>query len=178
MEILQDIALSFGTAVFAIATGMWLLKLTGFHIVKWDKTLSSNAKNWPFLIKMRGMHKSSEETKAIFMQEYYEMKLKSSPWGLLKTSFSEKARIEMEILGHEIEVQSMRRLKPDVDIEDAYRRKEALALSEYTDFKSNNMHPDQIELAMKLVSHEAAAFVDKYISRAMKLKKGKTYVGF
>ena len=113
-----------------------------------------NARNWPGVVVMEP---GLEYPAAVWAQEYYEAKLKLNPANTIKFVFSAGFRRDMEILGHEIEVQAAVAIYR-VDEED-YRRKESEDLAKYDDFKDKNMKPKQIYVLMENVTAEASRFV-------------------
>lgn len=89
-----------------------------------------NARNWPGFIKIRpGLHHFA----AVWAQEAYEASWKLNPINMLRFLFSKNARIDMEIMGHEVEVQTA--LMFYGANAPAKRSAEAHALEGYEDFR-------------------------------------------
>ena len=62
-----------------------------------------NARNWPGVIHI---DPDCERIGSVWAQERYEAGWKLNPWNLLRFRFSKETRIEMELMGHEVEVQA------------------------------------------------------------------------
>ena len=111
-----------------------------------------NARNWPGFIKIRP---DLPQFAAIWAQEAYEASWKLNPINMLRFLFSREARIDMEIMGHEIEVQAaLRFYGADAD---KRRHEEARALLSYGDFRKHTY----AEIYDKLAGVEKKA--DKWV---------------
>jgi len=116
--------------------------------------LDSNARNWPgYILIKRGIKHSA----AVWAQEFYEAQLKLNPVNTLKVVFSSDFRRDMEIMGHEIEVQAAVAIY-DVN-EEVYRSKEARDLTRYDEFRDKKMTREQVYALMENVRLEARKFV-------------------
>tara|TARA_Y100000296_G_scaffold47694_1_gene54643 strand:+ start:143 stop:547 length:405 start_codon:yes stop_codon:yes gene_type:complete len=92
-----------------------------------------NARNWPgFII----LDPDAPYPAAVWAQERYEAGWKMNPFHLIRFHASAKARRELEIRGHEIEVQAAHLLY-DAPIRKT-RQAEAAALTKYDDFKGRS----------------------------------------
>ena len=116
-----------------------------------------NAKNWPGVIHI---DYDCERIGSVWAQERYEAGWKLNPWNLLRFIFSKKARIKMELMGHEVEVQTAalfygRNAK-------IVRFAEAHALiTAYDDFDEFN-NVDEVVVAMEKLKPEAERWVDDH----------------
>ncbi|MGR3593052.1 MAG: hypothetical protein ACU0B9_07055 [Limimaricola soesokkakensis] len=113
-----------------------------------------NARNWPGVIVM---DPDAPLPAAVWAQECYEAEWKLNPVNMLSVAFSRSARREMEIMGHEIEVQVAVRLygrRAGI-----YRTEEARALTAYPEFKGWTQA--RIEAAMIGKRGEAARWVEQ-----------------
>lgn len=137
-----------------------------FPITKWyDDLDGKNASNNVFLIKMQ---KGLKYPKAIWMQEYYEARLKRNPINALRSLFSKSFQRKMEIFSHEVEVQSAVLVYGVNRAE--YRRKESIAMKYGYNGVFSCMELEDIQDAMLSVSPKAAAFVYDHFNSMDKLK--------
>lgn len=112
-----------------------------FPIVRWGKLDGANGRNWPLFVYM---DKRANYPLAVLAQEIYESNYKLNPIKLLKTRWGEGAR-DLELRGHEVEVQAAVRLYDVPEI--AYRRLEASAMAAYYP-QFDDMTSEDIEVAM------------------------------
>jgi hypothetical protein len=90
------------------------------------KLNGANGRNWPGIVII---DPAAEMRAAVWAQEMYEATWKLNPWNLLRRTFTARGREEMEIMGHEVEVQAAVLLYGVDAIE--YRSLEVWALSHY-----------------------------------------------
>ena len=96
---------------------------------------------------------------AIVAQEVWEAEQKQDPVHAVKIRLSDSERREMEIMGHEVEVQAaVLFYQQDAA---AYRAKEAAAMQRGYDGLFRKMTPAQIVAAMERQSAKAARWVEK-----------------
>ena len=69
-----------------------------------EKNLNGrNARNWPGVVLI---DPDAHEPAAVAAQELYESRHKMNPVNLLRRTFDDDHRRDMEIMGHEVEVQA------------------------------------------------------------------------
>jgi hypothetical protein len=124
-----------------------------FPIVKREKLKGANGRNWPLLVIM---DPDASMYKAVLAQEIYESIHKTNPINLLKTR-SGKGAQELELMGHEIEVQVAVLLYGVKEHE--YRKREALSMKGYKQFKG--WDAERIEAEMQKKTNEAKKWVSK-----------------
>lgn len=115
-----------------------------------------NARNWPGVIVM---DPEAPLPAAVWAQECYEAEHKLNPVNLFRAALSNGARRDMEIMGHEIEVQAAVRVYGKDEA--AYRADEARALTKYGEFKGWSR--EKITAAMEGRSEAAARWVKRNI---------------
>jgi hypothetical protein len=139
----------------AIAIGIKTHKLP---IVRWERPdRDANGRNWPLYVMM---DPKATYPLAILAQEIYESLYKTNPLNLIYTRTGEGAR-ELELRGHEVEVQAAVRLYGASETE--YRKAEARSMVQYKQFKG--WTPDNIELAMMAHTGMAQRWVNKNVRR-------------
>ena len=117
-----------------------------------------NARNWPGLVILgEGIRYPA----AVCAQEVYESRWKLNPVNLLRRAVSESARREMEIMGHEVEVQAAVRIYGAVEI--AYRAKEAAAMIRGYDGLFQGFSARGLEAAMADKADKAQRWVSRNI---------------
>ena len=124
-----------------------------------------NARNNSFRI---AMNKKCENQIAVLAQELYELKLKRNFFMLFGVSFIRRLEMQMEIMGHEIEVQAMKwayNYTPQEARE--YRKEEAYALTHYDAFKGIP-EEDILEMMIKK-STEAEKWLNKNKKKVLNL---------
>ena len=117
-----------------------------------------NARNWPGLVILG---KGIRYPAAVCAQEVYESRWKLNPVNMLRHNFSEAARREMEIMGHEIEVQAAARIYGAA--EGAYRTKEAAAMIRGYDGLFQGFSAGGLEAAMAAKADQARRWVSRNI---------------
>lgn len=117
-----------------------------------------NARNWPGLVILG---KGIRYPAAVCAQEVYESRWKLNPVNMLRHNFSEAARREMEIMGHEIEVQAAARIYGAAEA--AYRAKEAAAMLRGYDGLFQGVHARGLEAAMAAKAGKARRWVSQNI---------------
>lgn len=132
---------------------------------KVDK-LSSNARNWPFFIKLK---KGLSYPAAVWAQEAYESQYKMNPFNLFKFLFSDEEKRKVELMGHEIEVQVARIIYDDQN-EDVYRYLEAIIMRNGYGGLFNKYSVSEIELLMQKNRQKAINFVIKHFIQIEKWK--------
>jgi hypothetical protein len=138
-----------------IAIGIKTHKLP---IVRWQSLKGANGRNWPLLVIM---DPEATYPLAVLAQELYEAEYKVNPLQLIYTRTGEGAR-ELELKGHEVEVQAAVRLYGASETE--YRKAEARSMAVgYKQFAG--WEPDNIELAMMGHTSMAQRWVSKNIDR-------------
>ena len=115
---------------------------------------SANGRNWPGIVVI---HPDAPFKAAVVAQEYYEARAKLNPLTLLRTRLSKSARRDMEITGHEIEVQAAVAFY-DAD-EGAYRAREVAQMHRGYDGLFKHMTAAQIEARMLDERETARRFV-------------------
>ena len=105
------------------------IKVRKLPIVQWRKIDGANGRNWPLLVIM---DPDAAAYKAVLAQEIWESIHKTNPINLLKTR-SGKGAQELELMGHEIEVQVAVLLYGVKEHE--YRKREAESMKGYPQFK-------------------------------------------
>lgn len=116
----------------------------------------SNARNWPGLIVM---DPATTRRAAVWAQEFYESRFKLNPVNLIKFNLSRRTRVNMELMGHEIETQAATLLY-GLDVV-SYRFKEARDLClNYKDFRGYDPH--DIAGRMRRLQPDALRFVMKH----------------
>lgn len=100
-----------------------------FPIIRQGKLDGANGRNWPLLVVM---DPDAAAYKAVLAQEIWESIHKTNPINLLKTR-SGKGAQELELMGHEIEVQVAVLLYGVKEHE--YRKREAESMKGYPQFK-------------------------------------------
>lgn len=138
----------------AIALGIKTHKLP---IVRWQSIDGANGRNWPLYVIM---DPEAPYPLAVLAQELFEAEYKINPLQLIYTRTGEGAR-ELELKGHEVEVQAAVRLYGAS--ETAHRQSEAQALTTYPQF--DGWGPDNIELGMMGHTSAAMRWVAKNIGR-------------
>lgn len=117
-----------------------------------------NARNWPGLVILG---KGIRYPAAVCAQEVYESRWKLNPVNLLRRAVSKSARRDMEIMGHEIEVQSAARIYGAA--EGAYRAKEAAAMIRGYDGLFKGFSAGGLEAAMAAKADQARRWVSRNI---------------
>ena len=117
-----------------------------------------NARNWPGLVILG---KGIRHPAAVCAQEVYESRWKLNPVNMLRHNFSEAARREMEIMGHEIEVQAAARIYGAA--EGAYRAKEAAAMIRGYDGLFKGFSAGGLEADMAAKAGKARQWVSRNI---------------
>lgn len=131
------------------------------HTIKTDDLPGyANARNWPGLIKIRP---NLSAFAAVWAQEAYEATWKLSPINMLRFMFSEKARIQLEIIGHEIETRVASALY--LYDQNEYRKSEATAMKTYSIFRRYTVQ--DIEKAMIRRGFDAQQWIDRHRSEIM-----------
>jgi hypothetical protein len=141
----------------AIALGLKTHKLP---IVRWQSLKGANGRNWPLLVIM---DPEAPYPLAVLAQELYEAEYKVNPLNLIASLTGEGAR-ELELRGHEVEVQAAVRLYGAS--ETAHRQSEAKALTTYPQFKGWTL--EQLEMGMMEHTGSAMRWVAKNIRRLEK----------
>jgi len=127
---------------------------------------NANGRNWPGLIVI---DPAAEMRAAVWAQEAFEANWKLNPWNLLRRTFTARGREEMEVMGHEIEVQTAVLLYGVDGLE--YRSKEARVLSYYKGLWRNVAMQNRgrhITILMENVSQEALSWVKKNLAQIEK----------
>ena len=101
---------------------------------------SANGRNWPGIVVI---HPDAPFKAAVVAQEFYEARAKLNPLTFLRTRLSKAARRDMEITGHEVEVQAAVEFY-GVD-ESVYRAREAAQMQRGYDGLFRGMTAQQIE---------------------------------
>jgi hypothetical protein len=117
----------------------------------------ANGRNWPGVVVI---DPAAEMRAAVWAQEVFESIWKLNPWNLLRRTFTARGREEMEVRGHEVEVQAARELYGVDAIE--YRSLEAWALSHYKGLWRSIPVQDRhrhVTWMMEAVSDKAKAWV-------------------
>ena len=104
---------------------------------------SANGRNWPGIVVI---HPDAPFKAAVWAQEFYEARAKLNPLTFLRTRLSKAALRDMEITGHEIEVQAAVNFY-DAD-ECIYRAHEAARMQRGYDGLFRGMTLAQIEARM------------------------------
>ena len=117
-----------------------------------------NARNWPGLVILG---EGIRHPAAVCAQEVYESRWKLNPVNMLRHNFSKSARREMEIMGHEIEVQTAARIYGAA--EGAYRAKEAATMIRGYDGLFQGFTARGLEAAMADKADKARRWVSRNI---------------
>jgi hypothetical protein len=141
----------------AIALGLKTHKLP---IVRWQSLKGANGRNWPLLVIM---DPEAPYPLAVLAQELYEAEYKVNPLQLIYTRTGEGAR-ELELKGHEVEVQAAVRLYGASETE--YRKAEARSMVQYKQFAGWTL--EQLEMGMMEHTGSAMRWVAKNIGRLEK----------
>ena len=117
----------------------------------------ANATNWPgFII----LDPAAPQPAAVWAQEAYEALHKLNPINLVLTRLSRSARREMEIMGHEVEVQAAVAVYGDV--EGARRMREAVSMTPRYGGLFKSMGEKSLERAMAARADDARRFVERH----------------
>lgn len=108
------------------------------------KNINSNGRNWPGIVFI---NPETLYPAAILAQEWYESIFKLNPWNFIRTRIFESHRREMEIIGHEIEVQAANLIYNVSSTK--YRNFEAQVMREGYDGLFMNMSHSEIVKKMK-----------------------------
>lgn len=117
-----------------------------------------NARNWPGLVILG---KGIRHPAAVCAQEVYESRWKMNPVNLLRRAVSKSANREMEIMGHEVEVQAAVRIYGVAEA--AYRRKEAASMIRGYDGLFQGFSAGGLEAAMADKADKARRWVSRNI---------------
>jgi len=139
-----------GVMVGFIALG---IKQGFFPIIRQGKLDGATGRNWPLLVVM---DPDASMYKAVLAQEIWESIHKTNPINLLKTR-SGKGAQELELMGHEVEVQVAVLLYGVKEHE--YRKREAESMKGYKQFKGWET-PDIVD-GMMDKTNEAKKWVTK-----------------
>lgn len=125
-----------------------------FPIVITKSLEGANGRNWPGLVLI---DPNAREPAAVFAQELYESRHKMNPVNLLRRTFDDDHRRDMEIMGHEVEVQAAVLL---YGAQESVRRyNEATSIQRGYGKLFRHMTVDQIVAAMRGRRNKALAFV-------------------
>ena len=116
----------------------------------------ANGRNWPGIVVI---DPDAEQPGAVWAQEAYEALHKLNPINLLRVRLSRAARRDMEIMGHEIEVQAAA-LFYGADLV-SRRRQEAATMHAGYDGLFSGVSPERIAFAMRWKSSQATAWVER-----------------
>lgn len=129
-----------------------------------------NAINIPFIIVMNSAKKLNYR-KAIWAQEAFESEYRTKkPMSFFKYALRDSKTIcEVELLGHEVEVQTIKLFYPHLN-ENSCRISEADVMynSYYDAFKKEGYTPETIIQSMMTVSTVASEWVEKNYSKISK----------
>lgn len=123
-----------------------------FPIIRQGKLDGANGRNWPLLVVM---DPDASMYKAVLAQEIWESIYKTNPINLIRTR-SGKGAQELEIMGHEIEVQVAVLLYGVKEHE--YRQREAEAMTGYKQFR--DVPAVEIAARMEKVTGKAREWVE------------------
>lgn len=129
-------------------------------ITIWRKPKGANARNWPGVTMVDPDH---PRRAAIWAQEAWESTWKMNPLNLIDRLLSKAARREMEIMGHEVEVQAAKLVYGDAA--GPYRLKEAMSLEKNYGGLFKGRDVMAIQLAMLKCQPEARAWVLENLDR-------------
>lgn len=115
---------------------------------------SANGRNWPGIVVI---HPDAPFKAAVWAQEAYEAQAKMNPLTFLRTRLPKSARRDMEITGHEVEVQAAVEFY-GVD-EGVYRAREVAQMHRGYDGLFKHMTAAQIEARMLAERETARRFV-------------------
>ena len=114
----------------------------------------ANGRNWPGLVLL---DPDAPLRAAVWAQEAYEARYKLNPINLIRVRFSKRARREMEIMGHEVEVQAAA-LVYGLSAS-TYRVAEAARMRAGYDGLFAGLSAPQLVAAMEAVSDDASRWV-------------------
>lgn len=133
-------------------------------ITIWKKPKDSNATNWPGVVRIDPDHPLKA---AIWAQEAYEARFKLNPIAFIRSRLP-KGKREMELMGHEIEVQAAH-LVYGAD-KQKVRRDESERLHHGYGGLFKRYTPAEIRIEMRLNSAKAKAWVKKHADKIMEMK--------
>lgn len=118
----------------------------------------ANGRNWPGVVMI---DPAAAYPAAVLAQEACEAMHKTNPANLLRVRFSDDARRDMELMGHECEVQAAALIYGRDRA--VYRAAEAVRMQRGYDGLFRRMTPDDIAARMAIHAPQSARWVGQHI---------------